>query len=192
LSKPVKEKDVAAILDEYLVVQSQLGDAEAFGHLVARWQPRFLRYARCFTANSEAAKDVAQESWLGIVKGLRSLRDPERFRSWALRIVANKARDWVRREDVRGKAARRAASEAPTAGTADAPPSEMAEAVGAVERVRAGLDGLEAGQRCVLTWYYLEDMTVPEIAAALSVPEGTVKSRLFYAREALRARLEEA
>jgi RNA polymerase sigma factor (sigma-70 family) len=177
----VSERTPGAILDEYLVVRCQLGDAKAFGHLVDRWQPRLLRHARCFTRDAEAARDVAQESWLAIVKGLRTLHDPANFRSWAFRIVANKARDWVRREGARRRITRRA----------EAAPHDRVTQSDVVDRVRAGLRELEPDQRCVLGWFYLEEMTVAEIAEALGIPEGTVKSRLHYAKNALRARLKE-
>jgi len=170
--------------DEFLVLQCQLGDEDAFRALVDRWQPKLLRHARYFTRQADAAKDVAQESWIAIVKGLGSLQDPARFRPWAFRIVANKARDWVRREDSRRKAAGRAAAE--TAAT-----DEPAAAHGPVERVLGGLAALEPSHRSILTLYYLEGMSVGEIAEALGIPDGTVKSRLFHARDALRARLEE-
>ena len=172
------------VLDEYLVLQSQLGDAAAFARLVHRWQVRILRHAHFFTRDSEAAKDVAQESWMAIVRGLRSLHDPAHFRAWALRIVSNKARDWVRREGARRRATRGLDPE-PAAG-------EPAAHAGALERARAGLAELEPGQRLILRCFYLEEMSVGEIARALGIPAGTVKSRLFHARNALRARFEEA
>jgi RNA polymerase sigma-70 factor (ECF subfamily) len=183
MPESVNERTAATVLDEYLVVQSQLGHADAFGHLVNRWQPKLLRHARCFTRNGEAAKDVAQESWMAILRGLHSLHDPARFRAWAFRIVANKARDWVRKEEARRRATGRVAAEPASGGAA--------ATGGSVERVRVALAELEPSQRCVLTWFYLEEMTVAEIAEALGVPAGTVKSRLFYARDALRARLKE-
>ena len=179
----MSERTPSSVLDEYLVVQSQLGDSVAFTHLVERWHPSLLRYAYHFTQDGEAARDVAQESWMAVVRGLRSLRDPARFRAWALRIVANKARDWVRREQAR-RVATRHAEVAATNGTST-------PANDAIQRVRAGLGELEPNQRLVLTWFYVEEMSVREIADALSVPVGTVKSRLFHARNALRTRLEE-
>jgi RNA polymerase sigma-70 factor (ECF subfamily) len=118
------------------------------------------------------------------MRGLKSLRDPAGFRAWVLRIVANKSRDWIRREQARRVAMTRAP--ALVAHDAAQPVS------GAVGRVREGLDELTPEHRLVLTWFYLEEMSVREIAEALSIPVGTVKSRLFHARNALRARLEEA
>ena len=61
----------------------------------------------------------------------------------------------------------------------------------AVARIREGIVRLDGDQRLILTWFYLEEMSVREIADALSIPVGTVKSRLFHARSALRACLEE-
>jgi RNA polymerase sigma-70 factor (ECF subfamily) len=60
-----------------------------------------------------------------------------------------------------------------------------------VARIRAGIARLEPDQRLILSWFYLEDMPLRDIAEALSIPVGTVKSRLFHARAALRARLME-
>ena len=182
---PDKPTDPTAddVLDEYLVVQSQLGDAVAFRRLVRRWQGRVLRRAEYLVRDRDAAQDVAQESWMAVIRGLRSLRDPARFPAWTLQIVAHKSRDWVRREEARTRAMRRA--------VAEPEPSASAPAACLVERVRAGLAALDPARRSVLRWFYLEGMSVAEIADVLDIPPGTVKSRLFHAREALRGRLEE-
>jgi RNA polymerase sigma factor (sigma-70 family) len=181
----MSHREPSSVLDEYLVVESQLGDTSAFACLVERWHPSIVRYAHHFTQDAESARDVAQESWMAILRGLRSLRDPARFRAWALRIVANKARDWVRREQARGRSTL-------TTGDATHAASGSAPAAEARDRVRAGLDELAPNQRLVLSWFYLDEMSVREIAEALDVPVGTVKSRLFHARNALKTHLEEA
>jgi RNA polymerase sigma factor (sigma-70 family) len=189
---PERGRAAGRVLDEYLVVRSQLGDADAFAELVRRWNARLRRHAAFLTRDGEAAKDVVQESWLAIVRGLGSLHDPGRFRAWAHRIVANKARDWVRREDVRRRAAR--AMELRPALAQPARParsSDPAAPGGPIDVLRAGLAALEPEKRHVLTLFYLEEMSVAEIAEALDVPAGTVKSRLFHARQALIARLKE-
>jgi RNA polymerase sigma-70 factor (ECF subfamily) len=179
----MSERTPSSVLDEYLVVQSQMGDSRAFARLARRWHPRLLRHAYHFTQDADAARDVTQETWLAVVRGLRSLSDPARFRAWILRIVANKARDWIRREQARRLATRRA--EPP------AVEDESTAASDVIRRVRNGLRRLEPDQRLVLTCHYLEEMSVREIADALSIPEGTVKSRLYHARKALRSHLEE-
>lgn len=167
-------------LDEYLVVESQLGSSEAFTALVRRWHGSLVLSAEAFTKDHEAALEVAQESWIGIIRGLRRLRDPRRFRAWALRIVANKARDWIRREQSR----RAVAAEARPEGERTATDRDL-------ERVQDGLAALEPVARALLRRYYLEGCSVADIAVELGVPEGTVKSRLHNARNQLRLRLEE-
>jgi RNA polymerase sigma-70 factor (ECF subfamily) len=179
----VRNRTPSDVLDEYLVLRGQTGDPEAFRLLVERWQPRLLGHAFRYTRNGEAARDVTQESWMAIVKGLSRLQDPTRFRAWAYRIVANKARDWVRREQVR----RRAADGAPIPETT----GEPANAEDDLSRVRLAIARLEPEQRLILSWFYLDDMPLRDIAEALSIPAGTVKSRLFHARAALRACLTE-
>jgi RNA polymerase sigma-70 factor (ECF subfamily) len=178
----VKNRTPSEVIDEYLVLRGQAGEPEAFRRLVERWHPRLLGHAFRFTKNGDAARDVTQESWLAIVKGIARLDDPARFRAWAYRIVANKARDWIRREQARRRAA--AAAPAPECSTSTA-------STGAVARLRESIAELEPDQRLILTWYYLEDMPLRDIAEALSIPVGTVKSRLFHARTALRASLTE-
>lgn len=176
-------RSASTVHDELLVARCQAGDSQAFEQLVKRWNLRLVGLAMQHTGDAEAAQDIAQEGWLAIVRGLSSLRDPGRFRSWAYRIVLNKARDWVRQR----QASRRLAREAETA---DHRP-EAAARSDAVGRVREGLDELDPDHRLVLRWYYLEEMSVREIAGVLAIPAGTVKSRLFHARRRLRRRMEE-
>lgn len=118
------------VLDEYLVVRSQLGDSDAFHRLVSRWHRLLVQHASHIIRDDDAARDVAQESWIGIVKGLGSLRDPARFRPWAMQIVANKARDWIRRE----QSSRRFVARV----EADSETSTVASGSDDVGRVRAG------------------------------------------------------
>ena len=177
------DRTPSEVIDEYLVLQGQAGEPEAFQRLVVRWQPRLLSHAFRYTRNSEAARDIVQDTWVAIIKGISTLDDPTRFRPWAYRIVANKARDWVRREQARRRASAGAAA-------ADPAPHPVAPA-GHVARIREGIAQLEPDQRLILTWFYLEDMSLREVAEALSIPVGTVKSRLFHARAALRSRLTE-
>ena len=174
------ERLPSSLLDEYLVLECQLGNVDAFRALVQRWHGPLVSRAQTFTKDREAALDVAQESWMGIIRGLPRLRDPARFRAWAMRIVANKARDWVRRErSRRGSTAEASMQE-----------REVTSSDDDRERVRNGLVQLEPERRNLLRRHYLEGLSVAEIASELGVPEGTVKSRLSTARDRLRAHLE--
>jgi len=172
------------IQDELLVLQCQEGDSEALEALIARWQPRFARLAWRLTSEREAARDIVQDTWLAIVRGLARLDDPARFRPWAYRIVKNKCVDWTRRrvvqraatEELRGRATERA----------DIDPAEQDE----TRQLRHVIDRLPDEQRMILALHYSEQMSIVEIAAVLGVPPGTVKSRLFHARNRLKEAME--
>jgi len=174
------------IQDELLVLRCQDGDAEALSALIARWQPRLGGFAWRLTGEREAARDVVQESWLSIVRGLGRLDDPACFRTWAYRIVRNKCSDWIRRRTLR-----RTADETLVASSADAISDSTAlEERDEIAQLRDGLGQLTSEQRAVLSLHYLDGMSIQAIAETLGVPAGTVKSRLFHARKQLKDVLE--
>jgi len=175
------------IQDELLVLHCQDGDAKALETLIARWQPRLARLAWRLTGEREAARDVVQDGWMAIVRGLKRLDDPARFGTWAYRIVSHKCADWVRRRSVRRNAVvpwRESPEGLSGALSDDAEPEDD------VSRLRAALSQLPQEQQGVLSLHYLDGMSVREIARVLDVPAGTVKSRLFHARDALKQAFE--
>ena len=166
-------RPVEQIVDEILVMDCQSGSAKALEMLVSRWQKRLWRYALHLTADSEVAWEITQESWLGIIRGISRLNDPARFRSWAYRIVTNKTNDWIRKS----KAVTRADST-----QLDDHQQPQKKDTG----VKELLERLDTRKKVVLNLYYFEQLTVPEIGAALRIPNGTVKSRLHNARNELK------
>ncbi len=172
------------IQDELLVLQCQEGDSEALKTLIARWQPRFARLAWRLTSEREAARDIVQDAWLAIVRGLSRLDDPARFRPWAYRIVRNKCADWTRRRVTRRSAMEQLREHATHSVSDDEPDS------GDIGRLRDAMARLSDEQRMILSLHYSEEMSIVEIAAVLGVPVGTVKSRLFHARNRLKEALE--
>ena len=172
------------VLDELLVLGCQRGQRDAFELLAKRWHPKMVRLASRMTGSVDAAADLAQDSWLAIARGIRRLEDPTRFRSWAYRIVTNKCRDWIRRQQ-----RHRARSSELPAETVD--PATLRGPDQRVMRLRTALNQLTAERQAILSMYYLEGFSVPEIGRALDVPAGTVKSRLFRARQELRKELED-
>jgi RNA polymerase sigma factor (sigma-70 family) len=172
------------VYDELLVLRAQGRDREALGTLVDRWQPRLLRHALRLTGDAEAADEVLQEAWLAIVRGLRGLDDPARFPAWAYRIVGNKSADWVRRA-MRHRGATRPLDEEPAAPD---PPSTGPEPE--IAALRRALGQLEPQRRAILSMFYLDGMSVRQIAESFGLPVGTVKSRLHHARNHLKQILE--
>ncbi len=176
------------ITDEWLVLRAQSGDEASLALLVARNQGLVLRHALRLTDDADAAADVAQESWLAIVRRIHRLKDPRAFHAFALRIVANKAADWTRGRVRRRRAWPRLHAEALAAQrAADALPENNSSA-GAL---RAALRALPGDHATVVALHYAEGLSIADIAAALDIPPGTVKSRLHHAREKLRAALPE-
>ncbi len=158
--------------DQLLVMEAQDGDVRAMETLVRRWQKRLWQHALRLTDDREAAWDVTQQTWLGIIKGLRRLNDPARFRAWAYRITTNQAMDWLRKN----RYATRSIADHPE------PTAPETSDLGLLEL----LPRLDLKKRLVLSLFYLEQLTIPEISAVLGIPYGTVKSRLHKARQELK------
>lgn len=170
--------DSERLIDEILVLDCQNGRAEAMRALVTRWQRRFWQHGLYLTGDSEAAWDVTQESWLGIVRGIGRLRQPSRFREWGFRIVTNKARDWVK--------GRKGKTGVDLAGL-PAPASERdVERTDDVADVSYLLRRVSSDHRAILTMYYFDGLRVADVASILGIPVGTAKSRLHAAREEFR------
>lgn len=171
------------VIDDLLVLAAQAGDLGAFERLASRWHPRLIRHARRLTGDVEAARDVTQEAWVAIVRSLGRLRDPARFGPWALRITGRRCADWI---------ARRRRSRAQTAADdpAGLPAASTGPASSDLALVREALRRLDRADRVLLSMLYLEGLSIAEIAQACGIPAGTVKSRLFHARDRLRNAVE--
>lgn len=179
-------RDSERIYDEYLVACARTGDRGALERLVERWQPRLLRHAWRVLGDAERARDMVQEAWIEILRGLHRLDDVVAFPAWAYRIVSRRCYRAL------GRAAREPL-EPEEAGLANEPPlaeRETAEFASDMDALRAAIASLPAPQRAALALFYLDDMSVAQVAVALDVPPGTVKTRLMHARRKLRARLE--
>jgi RNA polymerase sigma-70 factor (ECF subfamily) len=167
------DRSVEQLVDEVLVMDCQSGSVKALEILVSRWQKRLWRYAYNLTGDSEMAWDITQDSWLGIIKGLRKLHDPANFKAWAYRITTNKSIDWIKKT----KAVKKLSIE-----KLQDPQHEETKDTG----VKELLEKLDIRKQVVLSLYYFEQLSVPEISLALKIPKGTVKSRLHSARKELK------
>ena len=82
--------------DAYLIENYKVGDKKALAVLVKRWHKMFCDKAYWLVKDKDVAKDIAQDSWTTIINKIETLKDPNQFKYWALRIVCNKATDWLR------------------------------------------------------------------------------------------------
>lgn len=180
----------ARILDEYLAAASRAGDRRAFERLAARFQPRLLRHAYRLTGEMEVARDAVQDAWADIVRGLPRLKDAALFPAWAFRIVTRRAADRIRRVQRSRRTKNALAAEPVCAGETGEGIEAKTDASLCSGPLARALATLSNEQRAAIVLFHLEEMSVAEIAVALNVPAGTVKTRLMHARRKLREALE--
>lgn len=172
------QTQISKALDAYQAACACAGDEAAFSLLYKRWHGRLLRFAYRQTGHPEAARDVMQEAALSMARNIHRLKDPELFSSWAYTIVRRRAADHI------------AANIKDRALKASYVPDEAINMSGQTERdlaLKQGLAQLPEEQRLLLTLFYVEGLTGAELSAAMGLPIGTIKSRLFAAREHLKS-----
>jgi RNA polymerase sigma-70 factor (ECF subfamily) len=169
--------------DELLVIRCQLGERAAFDDLTERWHPPLWMYLRRVTGADDAAKDVAQDVWLRVLRGIGRLRDGSRLRPWLFGIARRALMDRLRQQYAGG-----VETDIDVAAlAADQPADSLEQEITAMEHE---LERLPVTEREVLTLFYLRELSLAEVAEVLVVPIGTVKSRLFRARKLLRDALD--
>ncbi len=176
-------RTAARIFDEYLVASARAGDRKAFEQLARRWQKKLVAHAWRLTGDIEGARDAAQAGWIEIVRGLGSLQDERAFPAWAYRIVSRVCARQI------GSAQRRRQLAVVLVSEPDADVADVGERLDA-GRLRTAIGELTPEQRSAIALFHFEELSVAEVAVALNVPAGTVKTRLMHARRKLRAALE--
>lgn len=174
----------AALRDERLVALACGGHGAAFDMLVKRYEARLYNYLRRMCGNAADAEDVFQETFLRVYKNLNAFQQDRLFRPWLYQIATNASRDFGRsrrrrlarflsgRQNEEGRDyLEEAASPAPG-------PREYANAEETAARLAAAVSRLPEGQRAVFLMARYHEMPYDEIADALNIPVGTVKSRM--------------
>jgi len=181
--------------DEELVIEIRRGRREAFVELVERYRNQLFQLAYRMLGDYGLAEDVAQETFLRVYESLAGFKVHRKFSAWIYRIATNLCIDLLRKQ---GRI-RIQSTDQPVPGTEDfypeiPSPRPPTEAVALRRQLQAQLQRLIASlppkYRAVIVLRYVQDLAYQEIAEILELPLGTVKTRLFRAREALRARLE--
>lgn len=166
------------ISDADLVVKYQSGDKKALIILVTRWYKKFCSHAYWYTKDVDLSKDVVQESWAVIIDKMKMLRKADKFGSWGLSIVTRKAIDSLHEQNKYRKLDSYA--------EANLVEEEQINSSSLHNLVLKEIKGLPNEQQIVLKLFYVEGYKIHQIAATLNIAKGTVKSRLFTAREKLK------
>ncbi|MCB9663485.1 MAG: sigma-70 family RNA polymerase sigma factor [Alphaproteobacteria bacterium] len=183
------------LTDAALVERVRDGDATAYRGLVEKYQTRVYHVIYGMVRNREDALDLSQETFVKAYRNLHGFRADSRFYTWLYRIAMNVAIDFTRR---RARAPVSGLDEAVAARDADGTIAAVhhegspRKALERKELHGAILDAVEAlpeQQRQIILLREVEGLSYKEIAEVLDVPEGTVMSRLYYARKKLQAEL---
>ncbi len=181
--------------DTELVALARQGDKDAFGALAQRYQTIMQRFAVRLATEGESALDLTQEAILQAYLSLDSLRNPARFKSWLYGIMLN-----VYRSRLRDRRIAFFSLEAIMHGlqffpapfsTPVSTPEKLAEEQEQYQTVLNAVNKLHPADRDILLLFYYAQLSLPEIVTILNIPAGTVKVRLYRARQRLKAVLEE-
>jgi RNA polymerase sigma-70 factor (ECF subfamily) len=165
-----------------VVRRAKRGDRHAFAELAASAGDRLYAVAQRILRDPDAAGDATQQTLVKIWRRLPKLRDPERFDGWSYRLIVNACYDELRRQ-------RRPQGHLQLL-ESDGPMPDPTLTVADRDQLERGFARLTPEHRSVVILQYYLDYSLPEIAAVLDIPVGTVRSRLHYAKRLLRSALE--
>ncbi len=176
------------LTDRELVLQLQEGDLAALGDLYDRHQRLVYRTAVGITGDEQVASDLLQDVFLRVHRFARHI-DPDRpLEPWLYRTTANLTYTWMKRHNRWLRPLEEVAEW--LAGSKKQSPAYVAETDQEWRDIRKAIASLSLQQRVVVVLYYINDLSLQEISEILDAPVGTIKSRLFYGRQALKRYLE--
>jgi len=173
--------------DEVLARRCQLGEVDAFAELVRQMERPLLYFLRQFLRDDQQALDVLQDVWIKVIKSIHQLREPSQLRCWLYQQARSLVVDQIRQQSARMTREQLYASERPQDESATTPVFHEGDAA----EIHQALSKLTLPHREVLVLHFLEEWSISEVASILGCPPGTVKSRLFHAKQALAAILKE-
>lgn len=176
-------KSAEELYERVLVVRCRAGDPAAFDELIECFQPRLRYYVRQLVHESHDVEDLLQDVWMDVLRGIPRLIEPAAFRSWIYRIA---------RVRVLGAYRKRTPDHSLSECEEPIDEAEFGTRLSAenAEQIHAAMRQLSDEHREVLVLCFLEQMSYEEISNIVGRPTGTVRSRIHYAKQALRAILE--
>jgi RNA polymerase sigma-70 factor (ECF subfamily) len=181
--------------DQELVERVQAGDKKAFDLLVIKYQSRIVNVISRYLRDPVESMDLAQEAFIKAYRALPNFRGDSAFYTWLYRIAINTAKNYLVAQSRRPPTDDVEASEAeqyegPSALKENSTPESMMLRDEIQSVIFSAIEALPEDLRTAITLRELEDMSYEEIAEAMDCPIGTVRSRIFRAREAIDAKLK--
>ncbi|MEZ6962858.1 MULTISPECIES: RNA polymerase sigma factor RpoE [Aeromonas] len=183
------------LLDEQLVERVQRGDKAAFNLLVKKYQHKVVNLVSRYVNNPGDVPDVAQEAFIKAYRALPTFRGESAFYTWLYRIAVNTAKNYLTSQGRRPPSSDVEADEAESYGGGEAlqevsTPENLALTDEIKRTVFAAIEALPEDLRTAITLRELEGLSYEEIAEIMDCPVGTVRSRIFRAREAIDKKLQ--
>lgn len=184
--------------DRALIAKAQAGDRDAFRQLVERHQRRAFAIALALVRDENDARELVQDAFLRVFKGLNSFQGGSSFFTWLYRIITNLSIDLIRKpgrqtsdlDDARLEAEEGPEVDLPFLSRFDgADPLELVRRREIAKRLQTALDALPPYHRAVIVMREMDGLSYEEMAQAMGVSKGTIMSRLFHARQKLQRAL---
>ena len=172
-----------AIYYELLVLRCQQGHKSAFEELIKKWEQRLFYYIHRLIEDEQEAWSVLQEIWVKVLQNIKTLREPRKLPVWLYSIARKTAISHLRKKYSRQTLLK--GENIP--GIKD---YDSQYTFDNAEQVHYGLGQISLHHRDILTLFFLQDLSLEEIAQILQISVGTIKSRLYYAKKALKNVLE--
>lgn len=182
--------------DLILVERVQSGDQQAFGLLVGKYQRKLLRLVGRFVRDPAEAEDVTQEAFIKAYRALPNFRGESAFYTWLYRIGVNAAKNWLVANGRRMPTVTDITNEESDGGIEDSAflrdeetPDRVLQSKQIGTTLNAAMDALPEDLRTAISLREIDGLSYEEIAQVMDCPIGTVRSRIFRARDAIAARL---
>jgi RNA polymerase sigma-70 factor (ECF subfamily) len=170
------------LIDQVLLLRCQIGDRDAFAKLIERYQKPLRYFIGHLLGDAQITEDIFQETWLTVIRRVHSLKHADAFAPWLYRIARNKVYQHLRKK--------RVLSKLDESITVENDMESVAFSAEDAAKIHRCLEKLRPEHKEVLMLRFLEQMPYEQIARVVNCSLGTVKSRIHYAKLALKRDLE--
>lgn len=170
------------LIDQVLLLRCQIGDRDAFAKLIERYQKPLRYFIGHLLGDAQITEDIFQETWLTVIRRVHSLKHADAFAPWLYRIARNKVYQHLRKK--------RVLSKLDESITVENDMESVAFSAEDAEKIHKCLEKLRPEHKEVLMLRFLEQMSYEQIAQVVNCSIGTVRSRIHYAKGALKKEME--